>query len=306
MLHRHNSRRLITVILCVYLIAAVNPLHAQTPAATKDPGQDQCRFKTGQTWSKPYRTSLTDCARTLGNEIARQSLKEIFGSWGTYDLRADVQGRVYWSVQKDGQQPKWRYWGSWRLTISEIISMAAADINDFWEATLGDDGYHYQTIAKLVPYHEEIDTPCGTSELDNAMYCENDDRIYYDTGLFADFHRRVGDYAPVVILAHEWGHAIQRRLGIFDQDHYSIQIELQADCFAGAYSGYAEQSSTRFVLEKGDIEEGARSLFDLGDPDDTPWFEEDAHGTPIQRMAAFTTGVQNGYKECLSIVKDKK
>jgi predicted metalloprotease len=83
-------------------------------------------------------------------------------------------------------------------------------------------------------------------------------------------------------------------------NEYTIDNELQADCFAGAYSQYAQVKSVRVLLEEGDIDEGATAIFLVGDPEGTPWFDENAHGTGQQRLAAFKHGLENGYEVCLS------
>ena len=43
-----------------------------------------------------------------------------------------------------------------------------------------------------------------------------------------------------IVLAHEWGHAMQQRSGFFDQNELTVSSELQADCFAGGWSKHAQ------------------------------------------------------------------
>lgn len=78
--------------------------------------------------------------------------------------------------------------------------------------------------------------------------------------------------------------------------YYTIQLELQADCFAGSYAGYAATASELVILEPGDVEEGAMSVYLKGD--DLPWFDPAAHGSPRQRHRAFMTGYQYGVSAC--------
>jgi predicted metalloprotease len=62
----------------------------------------------------------------------------------------------------------------------------------------------------------------------------------------------------VTILAHEWGHLVQGNLGLLKGQYYTVQTELQADCFAGAWAAHAGEEG---LLEEGDLEEGANALF---------------------------------------------
>ena len=111
----------------------------------------------------------------------------------------------------------------------------------------------------------------------------------------ADQHDRIGDYTVVVIIAHEWGHAIQAQMG--NESGISIQRELQADCYAGAYSQYAVNESKKVIIEDGDIDEATASLFEAGDGGGS-WFDRNAHGSGDQRQAAFNTGLENGMGDC--------
>jgi predicted metalloprotease len=78
----------------------------------------------------------------------------------------------------------------------------------------------------------------------NAFYCggSDDDYIAYDAELlFPRLNERFGSIAPTIVLAHEMGHAVQARAGI---QAPSVVIELQADCFAGAWTRYAQSSGS--------------------------------------------------------------
>jgi predicted metalloprotease len=132
--------------------------------------------------------------------------------------------------------------------------------------------------------------------LDNAFYCDRDHAIYYDLNFLGRQLQTDGDFAPVTIIAHEWGHLIQADLGLLDSSRYTIDIELQADCFAGAYAKHAGEEG---LLEPGDLDEGVGNLYKAGDESDLPWFASGAHGQPDQRVAAFQRGLDNGADKCL-------
>ena len=154
----------------------------------------------------------------------------------------------------------------------------------------GISGYDASTAANL---------PCSGGGL-NAYYCSQDDGIHLEEPHFMRwYHKEVGDFAPVVILAHEWGHAIQGRLGFLgDSRALSIQTELQADCLGGAWTQYLENESTQYVLEPGDVDEAILGLFSGRDAVGTPWLDPRAHGTASQRIEAFTLGRRSGAPRC--------
>ena len=74
-----------------------------------------------------------------------------------------------------------------------------------------------------------------------------------------------------------------------------VELEQQADCFAGAYANDAEAVGW---LDPGDIEEGLDITRKSGDPPGTAWNDPRAHGTGDQRIDAFLTGYNGGLEEC--------
>ena len=77
-----------------------------------------------------------------------------------------------------------------------------------------------------------------------------------------------------------------------------IFFELQADCYAGAWGADADQ---RGMLEQGDIEEGLAAARSVGDLPGVPWFDPQAHGTPEQRIEAFSVGFRRGPFACTEL-----
>ena len=117
--------------------------------------------------------------------------------------------------------------------------------------------------------------------------------VYLDSGFMQTQLSAFGDFGPAMIIAHEIGHHIQNLLGL--TGGFTIQQELQADCLAG---GWMKDAGARGLLEVGDSQEAANSLFTLGDPVGTPWFDPDAHGTAQQRVEAFRVGFLSGVGSC--------
>lgn len=186
--------------------------------------------------------------------------------------------------------------------LQDLIDLAAQDIDHFWQGEFEEGNFSYDSPSTIQGYSDvdPVETSCGESIPDNAFYCPLDNSIYYDAGLIRAILRakRFGDFGTVVVLAHEWGHLAQAELGITNSDFFTIELELQADCFAGAYAHYlAQEKSDLLRLDEGDLEEGANILYALGD-DDMAWFDPQAHGTRQQRMDSYQTGLDQGTSGC--------
>lgn len=181
--------------------------------------------------------------------------------------------------------------------LEELVELAAADINDYWTAVFEEIDEPYVEPEIVVTNRAEIRTECGRISSDiGPFYCPPDHTIYLPVWFMEYELETVGDFSVVVILAHEWGHAVQPQWPDARYE-FSILTELQADCFAGAYSAYASNDSERVTLEAGDLQEGVIALYFVGDID-TDWFEEGAHGDSQQRLTMFLTGFQDGYAAC--------
>jgi predicted metalloprotease len=136
--------------------------------------------------------------------------------------------------------------------------------------------------------------PCqswgGVSTSNNAWYCSTTDAVGFDV----PFMQRVfqlGNTFLYLVVAHEWGHAIQQRL---DSRLVSQAKELQADCFAGAVL-YGAAADGKLKWENGDTQELARDLTNVADK--YPWTKVGDHGSPTQRINSFGTG-KGGPKAC--------
>ncbi|HEX3052322.1 MAG TPA: neutral zinc metallopeptidase [Aggregatilineaceae bacterium] len=286
---RHFHFKTGLVVLVVLL--AVAPVHAQTETA-------ECRMKLADgSWSQGFEATLDECVSTLGAQIAAQTLSEVYGMWSDYYLHAQVSGAVYYAEQM--LDPDWSYYGSWRLSVKELLTLVEADLNDYWSQVFAENGVDYTPIEDVVLYGGPIRSACGPTQMGNAFYCLLDHSIYLDSTLLSRQMKEIGDFAVATILAHEWGHSISWQIGYFDGAAFTIQTELQADCFAGAYASYLDSGKSQYlVLEEGDLEEGANSLFRFGDPEGGSWFDPNAHGDGEQRYAAFWNGFENGPGAC--------
>lgn len=167
-------------------------------------------------------------------------------------------------------------------SVEELAQVAGDSINEFWAAAFANANLDYDPPHNVGWYTPPFRWRCGKMPAGNAAYCSAEHGIAWEYNFFYSQWQEIGDFAPVTILAHEWGHLVQANLGLLSSPY----AELQADCLAGAYASYAQAQG---LLEPGDLEEAAVSLFQAGDPR-LPWFTPRTHGRPEERVIAFSIG----------------
>ncbi len=179
-----------------------------------------------------------------------------------------------------------------------------AHVDAFWAARFAETGRQYESPNGVIPFDEPIVTACGRADPDQeaAFYCVIDEKIYYSEPFRALIESQIGDFAWVVVVAHEWGHHIQALLGFelgvspdLSSEVAPIALEQQADCLAGAYSVDAELSGW---LDPGDIDEALKMTEISGDPPGTAWNDPRAHGSGDDRIDAFLQGYSGGLASC--------
>ncbi|MEU4469683.1 hypothetical protein AB0G20_39365 [Streptomyces sp. NPDC024017] len=182
--------------------------------------------------------------------------------------------------------------------MTQDIETAVQGVDAYWKAHWSEFFTEtYVPPAVLGEYDgASPDVPtCDGEPLDddNAVYCSTDeDYVAWDTDLMR-FGYEYGDAFVYLVVAHEWGHAIQNRL---DAELQTVDAELQADCLAGAELEGAAQDGT-VVFERGDVDEVHTAL--VRDADKTPWTKEGDHGSASERVDAFTMGQELGVEACL-------
>jgi uncharacterized protein len=173
------------------------------------------------------------------------------------------------------------------------------DTQDFWASRI--QGYQH---AKLVLYRGGVDTGCGSAtSAVGPFYCPADQRVYLDLSFYSDMTGQLGakggDFAWAYVIAHEMGHHVQQQLGLARprNNAESVQVELQADCYAGVWAHHVDSSGD---LEQGDVAEALDAATSVGDDRlqkrSTGSINPDSftHGTSAQRVAAFQRGDANG------------
>jgi len=182
---------------------------------------------------------------------------------------------------------------------NQTLQLVFASLEEFWgEALPAAFGVPFTPPSRYVYYRPE-DGPgprCGTEQAPakNAFYCPAGDFIAWDeSGLLIPYYVESGDFAAAFVLAHEFGHAMQARIP--QEEQLTVVSELQADCFAGSWSSYAEQQRD---LEAGDLDEATYAVLSAADVPGTPFTDPRAHGTGFERIRAFSDGYEDGPRAC--------
>ena len=193
------------------------------------------------------------------------------------------------------------------VEYTSAFPLLDADVDLFWAGAFAARGVPYAPPAGLIGFDEPVRTGCGRAAPEDAaaFYCPADGTIYYVGEFRRLIENRVGDFGWETVVAHEWGHHVQARLGLLGagtlatdgegDEVLPVEVELQADCLAGAYTRDAER---RDWLDGGDLEEALLLTRVAGDPDGTAVDDPDAHGTGEQRVEAFTDGYDDGIAGC--------
>jgi predicted metalloprotease len=203
-------------------------------------------------------------------------------------------------------------------SYDQFVAVAFTDIERWWSeqypAVYGEP-FEPLTGGIYAGYPErQTELPgCGEARTDYqdlqqfvAFYCALSDFMMYDDGdnsLLAPLTSEFGPSVMGVVLAHEYGHAIQKRIGALDQFTATIYTEQQADCFAGAWVGQAYRGESPLLrLSDADVRAGLVAMLSVRDPVGTNQFVEGGHGSAFDRVGAFQEGFLNGAARCAELL----
>jgi predicted metalloprotease len=192
-----------------------------------------------------------------------------------------------------------------------------ADIVDFWRAGLGSrtpltGGYTLiDTAATAATGNPSICASAREVVSGNAFYCPPEDRIVVDAAALLPVLRdRYGVGGLAASLAHEFGHAVQARIGPTAEQRRSapgrypqILLEAQADCAAGAFLQWAvDGHSRRLQLPPGSLAAAVAPLLDFRDAPgpSTAAFgtAHPVHGLSLDRLRFLLRGIRDGSAAC--------
>nr|WP_037307474.1 neutral zinc metallopeptidase [Saccharomonospora viridis] len=195
----------------------------------------------------------------------------------------------------------------------QLAVAAIADVSAFWSKQFPlHFGQEFEPVAELLSYdpHEDDMEVCGASTSEaamNAFYCPAADLVAWDRGMLLPLLRqRFGPMAVVTVLGHEFGHAVQYRLGEqagINQGTSTIVKEQQADCFTGAYFRWiAEGNSEYFRVSTSEgLNQVMASLFFIRDEPGQSASAQGAHGTAFDHTYAFQLGFEQDASRCAEI-----
>lgn len=199
--------------------------------------------------------------------------------------------------------------------LAQYMGVVLADTEDVWDSLFAANGRQYQQ-PQLVLFSGRDQSACGPADAGmGPFYCPADNQIYIDLSFVEDLKQRFGakegDFPIAYVLAHEVGHHVQHLMGITQQtsrlrqqlssteyNKVSVQVELQADFFAGIWAHYNQKM--KGVLEPGDIEEALSAAAAVGDDRIQQQTQGSVrpdlftHGTAAQRMEWFSKGYKTG------------
>jgi predicted metalloprotease len=195
-------------------------------------------------------------------------------------------------------------------------------IQAWWQDALPQHFGQQYTQSDTVFFSQAVSTGCGQADSGvGPFYCPADDLVYIDLTFYRQLAEQLGasgEFAQPYVLAHEYGHHVQDLLGTEAQmrrqqerdpgnaSKLSVMLELQADCYAGAWArnatGTADASGQKIFksVTEQDIEEGLDTAAAIGDDtiqkksggrvDESKF----THGTSAQRQEWFKRGYDTG------------
>jgi uncharacterized protein len=199
----------------------------------------------------------------------------------------------------------------------DFVRAILGSTEDVWTAYFKQQGKTY-TPPTLVLFSGSFASACGrASAASGPFYCPGDQKVYLDLDFFRQLSTQfgaAGDFARAYVIAHEVGHHVQDLQGISSAaehaeqrnnqvgaNHVSIEVELQADCYAGVWAAVAGR--TQKILEPGDLEQGLQAASSVGDDtlqkrmQGTVVPDSFTHGTSAQRVKWFRRGFDSGQIE---------
>ncbi len=188
------------------------------------------------------------------------------------------------------------------------------EVNETWADEFSRLGGEYRQPG-LAFFEQGVATGCGSASSQvGPFYCPPDEKIYIDIGFLDQLQREFGAegrFAAAYIMAHEAGHHLQTLLGTErevraaqesnpgERNRLSIALELQADCYAGAWSKLSDERGNVSIREE-HLNQATNAAAAVGDDriqekaqgriDPESW----THGSSADRQKWFLIGFRSG------------
>ncbi|PZE29446.1 neutral zinc metallopeptidase [Curtobacterium sp. MCLR17_042] len=244
-----------------------------------------------------------------------------------FDLSGIVGGgNGLTTIQQGGESvdaaPECRTGRDANLRVECRMEGAAESLDAYWTSEARSLGVSY-TAPEFFLFQDSTDTSCGqASAATGPFYCPPDRAVFLDTAFYDDLQSQYGSsggpLAQMYVVAHEWAHHIQQLQGSFANTDRSgtgassgsVRVELQADCYAGAWVGDAATTKdangeTFFEpITRSQITDALSAASAVGDDSiqerATGRVDPDSftHGSSEQRQRWFLRGYQQGATSC--------
>lgn len=230
------------------------------------------------------------------------------------------------TIQQGGESvdaaPECRTGRDANLRVECRMEGAAESLDAYWTSEARSLGISY-TAPEFFLFQDSTDTSCGqASAATGPFYCPPDRAVFLDTAFYDDLQSQYGSsggpLAQMYVVAHEWAHHIQQLQGSFANTDRSgtgassgsVRVELQADCYAGAWVGDAattEDANGETFFEpitRSQITDALSAASAVGDDSiqerATGRVDPDSftHGSSEQRQRWFLRGYQQGATSC--------
>ncbi len=188
----------------------------------------------------------------------------------------------------------------------DVVALALDDLRSFWQAEMPElyDRPFTPLRGGYVAYGPRNPLPaCGEEPItyqdiaENALYCPSEDLIAWDrVGLMPQLLRDHGALTAGIVMAHEFAHAIQARA---DVSGATVTLELQADCFAGAWVADVDDRLATFATAGDALDQALAGLLDLRDQIGVAASDPQAHGSGFDRINAFQQGFEQTTSACV-------
>lgn len=192
--------------------------------------------------------------------------------------------------------------------IEQILCGAFNDAQNYWVREYPQAFGGQYEVTDMVWFSGGTDTGCGSaSSQTGPFYCPADHFVYFDIDFLEQLQDQLGatgDLATQYIVAHEVGHHVQTLQGTqVNTRQEGIALELQADCYAGAWVYDADRRRNEAgedLIDADELDEAVGAAEAVGDDaiqihsqgrvDESQW----THGSSEQRVSWFRRGYSTG------------
>src|SRR3954453_21755354 len=292
-------------------VAAVNTFQALYGAANVGRGVPTgVEFQTW-TWEVTGKTYNNAAAVSFEQPYVENGEDKTLESTMYLVKASDNEWRWFFGNSKDYVDQAIAKYGSKQtvkaINDGDIIQNTVDDLDTFYKGAFQYTDLTYSSPAVVIVQAGDSErTACGPAQSGFwAFYCPGDVTVYLDEAFLSQLGQQA-PFAEAFVIAHEWAHHIQTKVGLrrveaYEEpsewnDVFSIELELMADCMAGAW---AQDLDSRGLLKSEDIDQTvAFTIKYLGDPPGVNEYDPQAHGSADQRKAAILGGYNKGFLAC--------